>query len=268
MGDTLKNILTHGAAAVGGFYFGSKNATPGERSKNIFSRFIPTLIIAYGITHFAINTPGEFFDYMKQVNNNSTEVRKLEIEKKVEIYDDKINKLDDTQKQLEDYFNNEMQNKSNIDASQNNKIGGIEKKLNDISSSSSKKEGNGFVPFESSENTAYNTWVAFDKTDQRFYFYKNQELTKSGPMIFNGSGKPAVGLYTVNEVNNRSGDLFPGFIRLDGVIGISGSGQNKEYDPDIRDSNNITRSGFRLYNGDMDYLMKNIRVGTRVEVRD
>lgn len=268
MGDTLKNILTHGAAALGGFYVGSKNATPAEKSKNIFSRFIPTLIIAYGITHFAINTPRELFNYLTHRDDNYTEIKKLEIEKNVGIYDDKVNKLFDKQKQLEDYFNNKMKNKSNIDASQNSKIRGIEKKLNDISYSSSKNEGKGFVPFESIENTAYNTWVVFDKTDQRFYFYKNQKLVKSGPMIFNGSGNPAVGLYTVNEVNKRSGNLFPGFIRLEGVIGISGSGQNKEYDPDIRDSNNITRNGFRVYNSDMDYLMKNVCIGTRVEVRD
>jgi hypothetical protein len=273
MSDTIKNILTHGAAAVGGFYFGSKSATPAERSKNIFSRFIPTLIIAYGITHFAINTPEEFFEYLKQIDKNETEIKKLEIEKKVDLYDDKINELDDTQKQLENYLKGKIQNKSDIDKNQNSKIGGIEKKLGDLQSNSgsgmnTSENGQGFVPFSSSENNAYNTWVAFDKSDQRFYFYKNQELVKSGLMIFNSSGKPAAGLYRVNDVSNRDGGLYPGFIKLDGVIGISGAGSNNEYAPAICNSNNVTRSGFRVSNDDADYLMSNVRLGTKIEVRN
>lgn len=271
MGDTLKNILTHSAAAVGGFYFGSKRASPAERSKNIFSRFIPTLIIAYGITHFAINTPGEFFDYLRQRDNNSTKIREIEIKNKIDVYDDKINKIDDTQKQLENYFKTEIQNKSDIDNTQNKKIGGIEKKLNDLQSSSRdgvNSQGQGFVPFASTDNTAYNTWLVFDKSDQKFYFYKNHELVKSGPMIFNSAGRPANGLYQVNDVSNREGRLYPGFIKLDGVIGISGAGQNNEYASAIFNSNNVTLNGFRIDNDNADYLMSNIRTGTKVEVRN
>ena len=58
----------------------------------------------------------------------------------------------------------------------------------------------------------------------------------------------------------RTGDLYPGFIKLNGVIGISGAGQNNQYAPAICNSNNVTRSGFRVSNDDMNYLMSNIGV--------
>ncbi len=99
MKDTMKSLLTHGAAVVGGYWFGRKGATPAERSKSIFSRFIPTLIIAYGITHFAINTPSEFFEYQKQVNKNDTEIRKLEIEKGVD-YNGRLNEFEGKRQKL------------------------------------------------------------------------------------------------------------------------------------------------------------------------
>lgn len=283
MNDTTKSILTHTAVGLGGFYFGRKGSTPVERSKNIFSRFIPTLIIAYGVAHFAINTPGEFFDYKKQSDNNETRVKEKALDKGINIYDNKTREFDDLQKQFDIYKNNsekEKQTLLDISKEQNQKLNNIESKLNnikydaprqnvksEINTNSSAVTNNRSSRISSTENNAYTTWLALDKTDQRFYFYKNGELEKSGPMIFNGEGKPANGIYDVKKIAPKTGALFPGFATLDGVVGISGAGQNNEYAPAICNSSNVTNNGFRISNADMDYLMSSMHLGTKVEVR-
>ena len=252
------------------------------------------MIFAAGIAYFAIKTPGSVTEAITTSSNNNTKIElqqdnneyKLKdkaLDKGINIYDNKTKEFDDLQKQFETYKNNsekEKQTLLEISNKQNQKLNNIESKLNNITydaptrtvksginNNSSAVTNNRSSRISSTENNAYTTWLALDKTDQRFYFYKNGELEKSGPMIFNGSGKPVNGIYDVKKIAPKPGALFPGFATLDGVIGISGAGQRNEYAPAICNSSNVTNNGFRVSNVDMDYLMSNLRLGTKVEVR-
>jgi hypothetical protein len=74
MGDKLTSIFTHGVAAGGGYFLGKKSLGNKIVHSNLFSRFIPTVIVAYGIAHFAINFPNSLFEYKEISNNNETKV--------------------------------------------------------------------------------------------------------------------------------------------------------------------------------------------------
>ena len=71
MGDALIKIFTHFLAASGGYILGKKTVPPPGGHKNLFSRFIPTVIFAAGIAYFAINAPKEVTHYGETVSNNN-----------------------------------------------------------------------------------------------------------------------------------------------------------------------------------------------------
>lgn len=274
MKDITKSLLTHGAAVVGGYWFGRKGATPAERSKNIFSRFIPTLIIAYGITHFAINTPSAFFDYQKQSNNNETKLKEKALEKGINIYDNKTKEFDDLQKQFESYKNDiekEKQTLFDISKEQNNKLNNIESKLNNINykDNVSKDQQNtkiGSSAISSKEIKPYDWWVTFDKSDQKFYAFFRNKLVRSGRMIYAKTGGPEDKVYTLNEIIPKDNYLGPAFFRLEDVIGIAGPGKYNEYLNDIYNSFNSNKTGLKVDEKDAKFFMDNLPVGTKIEV--
>ena len=109
--------------------------------------------------------------------------------------------------------------------------------------------------------------IEIDKSDNTLKLYDNQGREEySCPVILARNGGPPNGLYEVKSVQQRSGDLYPGFIRLEGVIGISGSGEYSQYDDDIMNSRNTARTGIRTYNDSFSRIISEIS-GSDAKVR-
>lgn len=277
MNETLKKILSYGGVGGLGYYLGLKN---NERPKtSLFSRFIPTVIFTSALAYFLINVPKSFIGYLEKRNDNYTKIEVLKIDKGYEKEALKLKEMENKQKQLEEKIENKQNKIESIyqksvedllkfSSTNNEKINTLDRKVDELKSSIN----NISKDKVKSENIAYENpylWLVFDKSDQMYYLYDQNKLIKSGLMIFNKEkDKPFNGIYNVREIKNKSGDLYPGFITLEGVVGISGAGDNNDYRDAILESKNITRNGFRILNEDMDYLMSKLNNYTRVEVRD
>lgn len=294
MGNILKNILTHSAAAGGGYYLGKKSGGNGNPKHTLFSRFIPTVIFAAGIAYFAFKAPDTVTEVITTSSNNNTRIelqrdsldariREKALEKGINIYDNKTLEFDELQKQFKEYKNEVEKYKQtffDISKQHNKKLDSISDKLNrtDYTSNNnvntsgnnlgSNISGKNMRDKPGTESNAYNTWLVFDKSDQKFYFYKDNKLVRSGPMIFNKNGNPPNKIYTVQKITPKECSLAPVFIGLEGVIGIAGPGANGEYTDDIYNSINSTNSGNRVPKEDAKYLMNNLVIGSKVEERD
>ncbi len=124
------------------------------------------------------------------------------------------------------------------------------------------------VPLGASSGENIYNWLTFDKSEQKFYFFKNNKLVGSGPFIYNKQGKPENGVYEVQKITPKEEKLKPVFIGINGVVGISGPGENNEYGYDIENSINSTITGLRVPMESANYFMHNLRVGDKIEVRN
>ncbi|MGV8151243.1 MAG: hypothetical protein ACP5NV_05955 [Candidatus Woesearchaeota archaeon] len=270
MKDGLKSVLTHGLSGIAGFFLGKKTSDSSSRNKYLRDRLIPAIVISYAIAYTAINLPKELFDYAKTTNNNETVLKNKALDKGINIFDEN----NGLQKEL-DLYKNELEKKTEeIERLQELKLDkgynyDNEDDNNDISSRVSHDDNSYRTRSTStSRNSAGIDYILFDKSEQSFYVNSDGDIVQSGDMIFNGSGKPPNGTYSIKEIKSMTGDLYPGFIKLEGVIGISGAGDNNQFQHDINAQNNKTKNGFRISNNDFSRLASVSYAGLKVVVRE
>lgn len=104
MNEGLKKLVIGGAAGAGGYYLGKKMGESSSASTLKRFRWMPSIILAYAVAHFAIEGPRGCFDYLKQSNTNETKVKIEALNKGINIYGGKD--IGDTSKDMsEDYVN-------------------------------------------------------------------------------------------------------------------------------------------------------------------
>lgn len=260
MKDSLKNILTHGLAGSAGYYIGQRTADSTAKSYNLRTRMIPAILIASAILHFTTNVPSRFIDYLSHINDNKTKIEEKALEKGVYPYNQ--NSLNEINSEPKDNYNH-------ISIGCNN----LEKRFEDNIERiiEGNKETSGYRSVSSinaSTNSREPSYVLIDKNRQSLSMIDEEDdIIFSAPIIHASSGGPDNGRYTIKEITSRSGDLYPYFIKLNGKIGISGSGEDDEYRSEIQSGENCTRSGFRLLNDDIETLASYSHSGMPVIVR-
>ena len=237
MNEEKKKLLTHAATAFGGFLFGRMTGDPSLRKSLFGYRIVPAIIVSCAVAYTAINFPKELFGYLKVSDSNSTLVETKAIDKGINIFDK--NNGGSLEKEIKTYrgelerIDGKIEDLYKINTSQQNSqqtqqktitpdsyIGGLKDIFSTdnsekISSSTGNHKDNSSLNNSSSLNIEY---ILFDKSDQKFYIFSNEKVIHSGNMIFNRFGKPPNGVYNVDKIKSMTGDLYPGFITLDGLI--------------------------------------------------
>lgn len=288
----MKNIMTHGLTAVTGYFIGKKIGDSNEKSRAFRTKLIPSIILAYTIVQVATTLPPKALELFDKNGEREYKLKDKALDKNINIFDDKKPEFDKLNEELNRYkkefdtYKESVEKKNdyayNLNMQQTNRLNTIDSKVQntqndiyrDINSNSVNRKSDDYNIIASRDNSKTNilsssrTYITFDKSDQKFYVMKGNNVLFSGHMIYNSSGKPINKIYNVKEIKNMTGKLYPGFVKLDGVIGISGAGQNNEFHSDIINARNSTLSGFRLANDDMRQLMSYLNIGTEVEVRN
>ncbi|HIH31991.1 TPA: hypothetical protein HA235_04760 [Candidatus Woesearchaeota archaeon] len=294
MNQTIKNLGIFGAGGVVAWLINELNHKDAGRRYRM--RIITSMGVVYAMFVSFNNIIPKFmdnyFDYLKMKTRQEfiidSTYGKKDYKQALELQQETINehyttldkKIDDTYSDMKNDItsviakgNSQISYTGNEIKQVNNKLDNISNSIAEIKNNPQKPVDNALKPVFTSNDKLNNTQkyedylIVIDKSQNLLNLLDNNgDLVYACDVICASNGGPDNGSYSIASIADRSGDLYPGVMKLNkSPLVITGSGENSEYNPYIQDRMNVNKTGIRTYNNDYNNLESMIK-GKSVKV--